>query len=224
PPGVEYVPPVHADLSILTGQAARDTYAGIAGRVVYKGIAAAEREMSLAPLRQAERELSVGIFLTAMTDMAALEAFSRRLCESLAVKRLLLRPHPVRLVQDDYEGLAQRVSAIDIDKSASATEAAEACDFVVCGNSGVVLEVLKAGVPVAYNADLDTIPDDYCGFVAAGLVPRCEAPLEDLPAQLAAFFGRDDWPAKMAYFDHAYGKDADAVMAEAVRELERLGG
>jgi len=222
-PLFDYIAPIHADLSILTGRAVFETYSRrshVEGDVVYKGFLSEERPIAATSLQDRARKLTVGIFLTSLTDMPVLQTFARSLVESLALARIVIRPHPVALLRDDFAGLCARVSEVEVEPGGSLIECAKSCDLVVCGNSSAVLEVLKAGVPVAYNGSLDRAPDDYCGFVSAGLIPRCPDDLEALPRALVDFYRQENWIIKMRYFDDSYGKNLEMVRAEVEKFVE----
>lgn len=221
-PLFDYIAPVYADLSILTGRAVFETYARrsyIQGDIVYKGFASEESAISTRHLDDSGNGLTAGIFLTSLTDMRALEVLARSLIDELAVQRVVIRPHPVALVQDDYAGLQTRIPHVRIDTGGSLVTAAKDCDFVICGNSSAVLEVLKAGIPVAYDSGLDAIPEDYCGFVAKGLIPRRCRNLRELPRRLSRFYQQNGWVERMRYFDDSYGKSVEAVQAAVCRGL-----
>lgn len=78
----------------------------------------------------------------------------------------------------------------------------EDCDVVIAGNSGVQIDLLKAGLPVIYCATLDKLGQDDIGLVRAGIVPVQED--RALTAEeIGAFFG-PGWVEKFRSYDAFY--------------------
>ena len=222
-----YLPPVYADLSILCSQANVELYrkkSRIESRIVLKGIEGPESRMRLKGLKRKGEDAVFGIFLTGQTVLSRLEVIIQSLLEKELCHRVLLRPHPISMVNDDYSYLAKRYSQLLISTRHSAARASLSCDCVFCGNSGVALEVLKAGTPVAYDPALDTYGEDFYGYVAKGLlfpVKSIDSSFED---DLAEFYSNADWLDRMKYFDASYLEDKEAIAEKIQRELSSICG
>ena len=97
----------------------------------------------------------------------------------------------------------------------------EACDLVLCGNSGVAMNVLRGGRPVAYIDALDELNHDYCGFVQDRLVCEVKEWGENLYPMLKAFYTGPAWRNVMQSYDASYNCDILELEQNAAQKIRR---
>ena len=219
PANAPSVPPVLADCAVFYGDAMRQTYERRSHCTA--DVALIGQPGAIRPMTWSDDVRTVGIFLTALTRtdaVAALVAAIRATCPGV---RVLIRNHPVALVKSDFSELAARYGNLDITQGNRLDDEIAACDLIFCGNSGVALNALRGGRPVAYCAELDGLRFDYNGFVESGLV--CDVPVwsEDLYARLKGFYTSSAWQPVMQSYDASYGADAAELERAAARTIRR---
>lgn len=209
-----YVPPVLADLSVFHGAFVKETYETRSiciTQAVYIGQSGKALAMTF------PQTLScVGIFLTALTRK---DTILRLIAEIRAVYPdvdILIRHHPVALLETDLSSLSSD-DRIQVTIGAPLEGDIAACDVIICGNSGVVLNALRGGRPVAYVPELDEILFDYNGFCEKQLVPRIAKWDADTLEALNAFYSVPMWSSVMVGYDASYGKSAQ-VLDKEVRD------
>ena len=210
----DYVVPVYADLSVLSGPIVVETLrkkADLQGRILFRGIPVPPHPLRTRPLCRREHRLTVGVFLTGAVDAKGLHDLVCRIARTLAPERIYLRPHPVSLLHIDLDYLRAAVPELEVANSRRIDAHAQLCSFVICGNSSAALEVLKSGTPVLYNAELDKLPYDYCGFVGDGLIPEATVIEADVVPQLVAFYERPEWTSVTMQYDPFYARDPEEV-------------
>jgi hypothetical protein len=208
------VPPVFSDCAVFYGEAVRQTYqrrSDCAAQVALIGQPWVAR-----PLEWRNEVRQVGIFLTALTRAAEVEALAEQISRIHPGARILIRNHPVALLKGNFSALGERFDQLEVTIGNPLDDEIAACDLVFCGNSGVAMNVLRGGRPVAYLAALDRLTFDYNGFVAAGLVCDVSGWSADLYQRLKSFYSRPEWHAVMRSYDASYGIDAG--------DLERAAG
>lgn len=216
---VGYVPPLYSDLVAVTSQAVLDAYRtqvpeGL--NAVFVPPASPQRPMRAA-VGPAKR-LTVGIFLTALTRMERLHALVGQLDANPAVARVLIRSHPVKVVNDDLAGEVARGGHVTDSSHLALFDNIALCDLAICGNSSVAIDVLRGGVPVLYDGGLDAIAFDCNGYLRRNLIPTLPDRLDGAAlAAVGRFYGDPAWPHVMRYFDAGYGADA-AVMFRALHD------
>lgn len=220
-----YAPPLHCDLAALTGQGMLDAYTQNGGRPVNAVFVPPASPQ--APMRNhfnPEGGLSVGIFLTALTDMARLEALVAQLLENPRVARVLIRPHPVKLIKEDLSGLCTPDGRVQETAGTLLIDNVSLCDLAICGNSTVTIEVLRGGLPVFYDAALDACGHDLNGHLRRNLVPPLPERLDEAALEAAeAFYDDPEWLGRMRYFDASYrGDEAEMFRRLAVGIRETL--
>jgi hypothetical protein len=212
-----YVPPVLADVSIFYGDAVRETYA-LRSRCVtqpaYIGQPGKAAEMVFD-----DTLTTVGIFLTALTRK---ETIARLITEIRAMHpatRILIRHHPVALLETDLSDLTDKNPNIEVTIGTPLDGDIAACDVIVCGNSGVILNALRGGRPVAYAPELDALPLDYNGFLEGGLVPRIDGWDAETLVTLKSFYSTHTWQDIMTTHDASYGQTSDVLAQKASNYL-----
>ncbi|MGB0749563.1 MAG: hypothetical protein ACPGO3_12535 [Magnetospiraceae bacterium] len=223
-PKLPIITPIHASLAILHGQSMVDIHArnqAMDMTIVLKGV-----DGPCAPLRAEslpDQGFRVGLFLTSLCDFDEMRRLIATATQHYAAPQVLVRPHPnPYLTGEHFQSLAESDSkTLFISQGRSLAEDLAQCDLALCGNSSVVLEILRAGVPVLYDRGLDANPYDYNGFVEQGLIPELTSPETfDLPA-LRQFYG-GDWIDRMRYYDARYltdGTDACREIGMAINAL-----
>ena len=219
-----YVPPLLGDLVAVTSEAVLEVYARHSpGKLNAVLIPQSSPQRPMRSRIDPGQRVTVGIFLTALTNMQRLRALVGRLEGDARVARVLIRSHPVKVVREDISVLTARDARVADSSAIPLFENIELCDVVICGNSSVTIDILRGGVPVLYDAGLDDVGFDRNGYLERGLVPRLPADLHD--ATLAAmdrFYSAPAWARTMQHFDAGYGQDEAAMrqrLHDAVRAL-----
>lgn len=219
-----YLPPLYSDLAAVTSQAVLDTYRQNShGEVeaVFVPQAAPQRAMQTGVAQN--RSITVGIFLTALTNMERLQDLVDRLAADPKVERILIRPHPVKVVNEDISALCPPGSRVEDTVDMPLTENIGLCDLAICGNSTVAIEVLRGGVPLFYDQQLDRLRPDYNGYLKGGLVPPMPANLDDDALRaLTRFYGAPAWTEAMRYFDAGYLQEEGAMIRQLNDRLHRM--
>ncbi len=208
------VPPVFADCALFYGEETRRTYerrSSCTAEVAYIGEPGTAREMKWRDAVQ-----TVGIFLTSGTKVDVLQSLIATIRVDLPDCRILIRQHPVQLLSTDFSGLDISDSNIELTIGNPLEDEIAACDLVICGNSGVALNVLSAGRPVSYLSSLDGILFDSNGFVASRLVYNMPWWTDDLYERLKGFYHAPGWRDVMRSYDASYCQDAELI-AQAAR-------
>jgi hypothetical protein len=212
-----YVPPLYSDLAAVTGQAVLDVYRRSSRKPINAiFIPPASPQSAMRSRIDPQRAMTVGIFLTGLTDMVRLRSLVEALKQNPRVRRILIRPHPVAIVNDDISELCSADGQV-VDVSGTLLyDNAQDCDLAICGNSTAAIEILRGGAPLLYDNSLDRCGHDFNGYLKRGLVlalPKCldESALESVQA----FYGNPAWTAIMRHLDASYGRDE----AEMFRQL-----
>lgn len=213
------VPPVIADCAIFYGEAVRQTYerrSRCTAEVALIGQPLPARSMEWG------RELrTVGIFLTALTRAEAVSDLVASIRSTSPDARILIRNHPVALLKTDFSELEAQDEKLEITIGNPLEDEILACDLIVCGNSGVAMNVLSAGRPVAYMDTLDGLNFDYNGFVESGLICHVKSWTGDTYARLKDFYGKAEWQGVMRGYDASYGADVEALRRAAASTIRR---
>jgi len=226
-----FSPPLDFTLSILEGDAAVDAHRGkgpITGRILLAGI-----EGDSAPLdagRFDREEPVIGIFPPKAFSWPTFAAIIDDCRRHFRARRIVVRWHPSMLEPPRLHQVLSDLSGIvESDRSATLSEVARQCDWVVAGeNSNVHLPVQKLGVPTVVVKSLGLYTDDRSdlyGFVANGIVFPPLASLRDLRTDaLRAFF--TNWPQRFARYDASYlsaHRDVGAEVRQAILTLAAGG-
>lgn len=221
-----FVPPLYSDLAAVTSQAVLDIYRNnTPGEInaVFVPLASSQRPME--SRLDAARPLAVGIFLTALTNMPRLRSLVEQLEENPAVGEVLIRPHPVEVIKDDLTALCAGSGRVKDTFGMPLFDNIKLCDVVICGNSTVTVELLRGGVPVLYDGDLDGLPYDYNGYMKHELVLPMPANFDAATIRsIGEFYGSDRWLETMRYFDAGYQRDEAEMFQRLERALDALLG
>jgi len=218
-----YLPPLHCDLAAVTSRAVLDVYQRHSRRQInatFIPIASPQRPMQCQI--DVRHPLTVGIFLTALTNLERLSELVGQLNLLSKVARILIRLHPVRIVNDDLEQFCADGGRIHVTRGMPLFKNITECDIAICGNSTVTVEILRGGVPVFYDSELDRIVRDYNGYLKHQLVLPIPSKLDELTFKcVSRFFCNSSWESTMRYFDAAYLEDEDQMLRQlnkAVRD------
>ena len=206
------VPPVLADCAIFYGDAVRQTYER-RSRCTAE-VALIGQPWTARAMEWRDEVRTIGIFLTALTRADAVGELVSAIRASHPDIRILIRNHPVALLKTDFSELEAQNRNLEITIGNPLDEEIVACDLIVCGNSGVAMNALSGGRPVAYMDALDGLDFDYMGFVESGLVSHVKAWSDDLYPRLKAFYTNPAWQGVMQSYDASYGTD-NAVLERA---------
>lgn len=204
-----YVPPVLSDFCLFHGEQTRKTYeqrSQISGRVILIG-----QEGQVSPLVWRDKPASVGIFLTALTRSETIETLVSEIKASHPDMNILIRHHPVSLLETDLTSLLKNYSDIKVTMGTPLDDDIAVCDLVFCGNSGVVQNTLRGGRPVAYFPELDQLSFDYNGFHKNGLVHRVSGWSAELYQSLHNFYETPAWKHAMRDYDASYDQPKEEL-------------
>lgn len=219
-----YVPPLYSDLAAVTSQAVLDVYLRHSRKninAVFVPLPSPQRAMR--KLDGPGQPITVGIFLTALTNMERLHAVVGQLEAIPEVSRVLIRPHPVKVINENFSALCRANDRTTVVRGITLFDTLAQCDVAICGNSTATVEILRGGVPVLYDGALDAIPYDYNGYIRASLIPPIPDVLDSAGLRAVhQFYGNPAWAATMRYFDAAYQQDEAAMyqrLDDAVRHF-----
>jgi hypothetical protein len=213
------VPPVLADCALFYGDVVRQTYerrSECSADVALFGLPTVSKEMEWrSDLR------CVGIFLTSGTRTGVVSRIVAAIRSTRPEVRILIRNHPVALLKNDLSDLSTDDPNLEITIGNPLDVEIAACDLIICGNSGVALNAVSAGRPVAYVPDLDHVKYDSNGFVQSGLVCEVSDWSDDIYDRLKAFYQEPGWRDVMTTYDAAFGRDRAQLASEAAETLKR---
>lgn len=213
------VPPVLADCAVFYGDAIRKTYEN-ASRC-NADVALIGQPGTIRPMEWSKEIRKVGIFLTALTSADAVEKLVSKIKDSNPDVQILIRNHPVALLKSDFSDLAAKHKNVEITIGTLLDDEIEACDLIICGNSGVAMNVLRGGRPVAYIDSLDRLNHDYCGFIQDRLVCEVKNWSSDLYPMLKAFYTGPAWRNVMQSYDASYNADTTVLEQNAAQKILR---
>jgi hypothetical protein len=213
------VPSVLADCALFYGDATRQTYerrSRCTAEVAFIGQPGTAR-----PMEWREEVRTVGIFLTSGTRAEVVATLVSQIRASWPGVRILIRNHPVALLKTDLSEIGANDPNIKVTIGQPLDHEIAACDLIVCGNSGVAMNALGGGRPVAYFADLDRVKFDSNGFVASGLVCHVSGWSDHIYGQLKSFYQAPEWQEVMRTYDASYGADLARLELAATESLIR---
>ncbi len=202
-------PPLSFSLLLLQGEAMHQIFAErarIEGEVAYKGIAGSSIPLRLEKLKPIG--MNIGIFLSGATNVAGVERQIENIIKNFSPQQILIRLHPVSLVNADISHLTKKYKFIKLTFGTKLQEDLAQVDFVMVGNSGVLLEVLKAGYPCVYVGNLEYIEFDYNGFVANRIVPYWPEDQNLSISEIINFY-QADWQKAFRRYDPYYLIDSN---------------
>ena len=168
-----------------------------------------------------DRVETIGIFLIAGTRVDVLQSLVATIRLGLPEARIIIRQHPVTLLQTNIAATGIKDPLTELTIGLPLDTEIAACDLVICGNSGVALNVVSGGRPVAYLASLDGAGFDTNGFVQSRLIHAMPWWTDDLYDRLRAFYQAPGWPAIMQTYDAAYGTEKSELERAAAAVLAR---
>lgn len=219
PANGQVVPAVLADCALFYGEETARTYqrrARCTAEVAYIGQPGTAREMAWR-----DGVNTVGIFLTSGTKADVLKSLIASIRLDLPEARILVRQHPVTLLKTDFSQIGVDDPKTELTIGNPLDDEIAACDMVICGNSGVAMNVLSGGRPVAYLSSLDGIKYDANGFVASRLVLSVPWWTDDIYERLKGFYQAPGWLDVMQCYDASYGVDLAALHRQAAEVLMR---
>jgi hypothetical protein len=214
------IPPVLADCAVFYGEAIRQTYqrhSRCTAEVALIGQPGTSR-----PIEWRVNVRKVGIFLTALTRADEVAKLVAEISASDPKPRILIRNHPVGLLKSAFSDLLARHENLEVTIGNPLEDEIADCDLIFCGNSGVAMNVLRGGRPVAYLNALDRLNYDYNGFVERKLVFETTGWSKQLYLQSQAFYANAAWRAVMNSYDASYGADKAELERMAVRKILRF--
>jgi len=213
------VPPVLADCAIFYGDAVRQTYERCSRCTA--DVTLIGQPWIARPMEWSDEVRTVGIFLTALTRAAVVSGLVSAIRASRPDVRILIRNHPVALLKTDFSKLEAQDGNLEITIGNPLADEIIACDLIICGNSGVAMNALSGGRPVAYMDALDGLNFDYNGFVESGLICHVTGWSDDVYARLEEFYSNPKWQGVMRSYDASYGADAGELEQAAAETIRR---
>lgn len=213
------VPPVLADCAIFYGDAVRQTYERRSRCTA--DVALIGQPWTARPMEWRDEMRTVGIFLTALTRADAVSGLVSAIRASRPDVRILIRNHPVALLKTDFSKLEAQDRNLEITIGNSLDDEIVACDLIICGNSGVAMNALSGGRPVAYMDALDGLNFDYHGFVERGLICHVAGWNDDIYARLKEYYSNPGWQSVMRSYDASYGADVRELELAAAETIRR---
>ena len=213
------VPPVLADCAVFYGDAVKRTYER-RSRCTAE-VALIGQPWTARPMDWRDEVRTIGIFLTALTRPDTVSDLVSAIRAGHPDVRILIRNHPVALLKTDFSELEASDGNLEITIGNSLDEEIVACDLIICGNSGVAMNALSGGRPVAYMDTLDGLNFDYNGFVESGLICHVKAWSDDVYDRLKDFYGRREWQGVMRSYDASYDADVEALDRAAAETIAR---
>ena len=213
------VPPVYADCALFYGEESTRTYqrrSVCTAEVAYIGQPGTSRAMEWR-----DGVETVGIFLTAGTKVDVLKSLVATIRLDLPDARIIIRQHPVTLLRTDFAEIGLDDPNLELTIGNPLDDEIAACDLVICGNSGVAMNVLSGGRPVAYISSLDGLTFDANGFVASRLVLSVPWWTDDIYDRLKGFYQAPGWQGVMRSYDASYGCDLAQLHRDAAQTLLR---
>ncbi|MEL7188796.1 MAG: hypothetical protein AAGK17_04525 [Pseudomonadota bacterium] len=207
------VPPVYADCALFYGEETRKTYErrnACTAQVTYIGEPGQAR-----PMEWQQSVSTIGIFLTSGTKVEVLKSLIATIRVDLPDVRIIIRQHPVQLLSTDFSGLELDDPKTELTLGNPLDDEIKACDLVICGNSGVAMNVLSGGRPVAYLSSLDGILFDSNGFVGSRLVFNMSWWSGDIYDRLKGFYEAPGWLSVMQTYDASYAADTNELSQTA---------
>ena len=219
-----YVAPLHADLVAVTSPAMADLYQRhTPHQLDIVPITISEPQQPLRALNRDSDALTVGIYLTALTDEARLQEIIADWSRFPSIGLVFIRPHPAEVVKADLSGITGTRVPVEISTRIPLREDIARTDIAVCGNSTVAIEILRGGRPVLYDHRLDHLVFDYNGYAAYGLVlPYPETIDDEIFEQIQQHYFSEHWHEKMRYFDGSYQKDERAIAQRFAAAVARV--
>lgn len=219
PANGQVVPPVLADCALFYGEEITRTYqrrSRISAEVGLIGQPGTARAMEWRDTVQ-----TVGIFLTSGTKAEVLQSLIATIRVDLPQARIIVRQHPVLLLKTDFSAIGVDDPKTELTIGNPLDDEIAACDMVICGNSGVAMNVLSGGRPVAYLSSLDGIKFDANGFVASRLVHSVPWWTDDIYDRLKGFYQAPGWSGVMRSYDASYEADIAQMKRDAAEVLLR---
>lgn len=213
------VPPVLTDCALFYGDATRQTYER-RSRCTAE-IALIGQPGTARPMEWRDEVRTVGIFLTSGTRAEVVATLVSQMRASWPGLGILIRNHPVALLKTDLSEIGAQDAKVEVTIGQPLDDEIAACDLIICGNSGVALNALSGGRPVAYFAELDRVRFDSNGFVASGLVCHLSGWSDDVYGQLKSFYQAPEWQEVMRTYDASYGADLARLELAATEMLMR---
>jgi hypothetical protein len=219
-----YVAPLHADLAAVTSQAMADLYQRHTPHELH--IIPFTIGEPHQPLRVPNRDshtLTVGIYLTALTDEARLQEIVADWSRLPSIGSVFIRTHPAEVVNADLSGITGTRVPIEISSTMPLREDILRTDIAVCGNSTVTIEILRGGRPVLYDHRLDHLVFDYNAYAGHGLVPPHPEKIDDeIFEQIEQHYLSGQWQERMRYFDSGYQADERMITRQFAATVERV--
>ncbi|WP_214567798.1 hypothetical protein [Aliiroseovarius lamellibrachiae] len=222
----ESFPPLRYDLSVLYNERSIALYSASANRCRLPEM---ERsKIFLLPPQSApfckiappSSPFTVYIALSFFPNLTVLDSMLADLVSQPQVSSVTLCPHP--RCQLNLAQFANR-DGVDVSpKGLRVKDVVNQGDVCIVSNSGVALELLRAGCPTFFWDQGDLSTRDYYGFVAEKILPVFDMEWLADPKSAVAFFDVN-WVSRMASFDSAVETDPTVLelnLRQALAEFE----
>lgn len=199
-PVTEYFPPLNYDLSVLFDRASVDAYRKAAERL---NMPFNEDAITILPpfaetFRMPQVDAlpyRIGICLSFFPNMSRIEDLVASLSARTDVAGISLRRHP--RCRHDWSNFAV-MSKVDLrSQDEAGVDFFASVDIALVSNSGVAIEAMHYGRPTFFVQGADSLPDDYYGFVADGVLPIFSVETLNAPT----LFFDAAWQKRFAQYD-----------------------
>lgn len=164
----ESFPPLDFELSVLRNRLSRQIYLDISSLGGEACIVSRNNTPFIKPVVQQDQEgkVEVGVYLTAQVEWPQVRLLLETLERNKAISSVFIKPHPG---MDSHAVRGKLGMPVSIESVIPARP-----HVAVVPNSSVVVELLHAGIPVFQYFSLDSVKDDYYGFVSQGITQQLE--------------------------------------------------
>lgn len=172
-------------------------------------------------------QIAVGIFLCKDVNEGLLRALVAQFMRDPRISQVLLRPHPKNL----WRGLDAWVESRNDSRLIRSLGGPifpdlEKVDFVLGGNSSVLIDAVISGRPAAYVPGLDYGAEDMHQFVQRGLIysmteKRNQTEFDFDPENMLGFYQRPEWQSVLRMFANI-DEDEATVLSRIAAEMRQL--
>lgn len=191
-------PQLDYDISFLYGKKSLDAYeAGnrkAKGKVIFSGFPGANTVIRPVIINSSK---PIGIVLPNYYDSDT-HGMILTLSSIYPNRKIMLRKHPQMARVPQFRECCR----VEIARHKDIQTFGSECDFILAGNTGAQIDLLKSGCPIIYCNGLDKLGYDDIGLVRAEVIPE----QKDMPLErdfINLFFGKN-WPKKFRSYDASY--------------------
>jgi len=221
-PRISQIPSLNSELNIIDGPSSLETYkqkGKCFGKVIFKGIDGVESSMRLDAVKN--ENMVITFFLSALVDLNILKKNIEQALSFFKLKKIIIRPHPVQLVNPNLNELLKKFSKIELSINNSIESDIKKSDLAFIATSSCALETLKGGLPSVYIKDLDHLSPNYYNFVDKKILFSVSE-ISELNLDALKLFYSEDWPKRFQHFDPYYKNSENKFKQILNTEVNKL--